>query len=353
MGIESDQVVYEYLGRVADLAQRQLPAATRLRLVSELRSEIDRRRAKGGTADNPAAVRRILDRLGTPDEIVAAASDGTTPASRTTAAPEPSAVPHQRTGRPGEPGTGDRPKGLRRVVPRPRPTSSADRAPNRAPADAASPPHLAPAHELGDSRGERPDWWRVEPGGGQGGPFGFEPAAAGFADDVPGFTGGVEIPEMLKPPPVRPFDPTKGPSKGPKEEVEGGGVVVEDTAVEDDTAGRPRFRLPRGNPLLLVAALLLLGGAVLGNWIALGLGWLIAYVTRRLTPTESKWAVMVLPGVAAGAGVVWLWGRSAGRWGDPIAQGQMNVAVDETWPWVVRGAALASAAYLLWRARRL
>ncbi|GAP50816.1 hypothetical protein [Streptomyces azureus] len=44
MGIESDQVVYEYLSRVGDVAQqRQLPSAARMRLVSELRGEIDRR----------------------------------------------------------------------------------------------------------------------------------------------------------------------------------------------------------------------------------------------------------------------------------------------------------------------
>ena len=59
MGIESDQVVYEYLSRVGDVAQqRQLPSSTRMRLVNELRGEIDRRRAKA-PVDSPAAVRRI------------------------------------------------------------------------------------------------------------------------------------------------------------------------------------------------------------------------------------------------------------------------------------------------------
>ncbi len=53
VGIESDQVVYEYLSRVGDVAQqRQLPSVTRMRLVSELRNEIDRRRA-GATVDTP------------------------------------------------------------------------------------------------------------------------------------------------------------------------------------------------------------------------------------------------------------------------------------------------------------
>jgi hypothetical protein len=91
---------------------------------------------------------------------------------------------------------------------------------------------------------------------------------------------------------------------------------------------------------------------VLGNWFALLAGWLIAYGSRRLTPAESKWAVLVLPGTAAAAGLVWLWGRENGRWGEPIAQGHMNDAVAQTWPWVVRGAAVASALYLVWRSQR-
>ncbi|MFD5495813.1 hypothetical protein ACFWH4_23645, partial [Streptomyces sp. NPDC127091] len=75
MGIESDQVVYEYLSRVGDVAQqRQLPSATRMGLVARLRDEIDRRRARTAV-DSPAAVRRIISRMGTPDEVVAAAAD--------------------------------------------------------------------------------------------------------------------------------------------------------------------------------------------------------------------------------------------------------------------------------------
>ncbi|TXS30260.1 hypothetical protein EAO71_17280, partial [Streptomyces sp. ms191] len=60
------------------------------------------------------------------------------------------------------------------------------------------------------------------------------------------------------------------------------------------------------------------------------------------------------PGLAAGAGAVWIWGRLAGRWGAPIAQGgeAMGAAIGQTWPWVVRGAAVASALFLLWRSQR-
>ncbi|MGW4109045.1 hypothetical protein ACWEGV_39840, partial [Streptomyces sp. NPDC004976] len=80
VGIESDQVVYEYLSRVGDVAQqRQLPSAARMRLVAELRDEIDRRRARA-VVDSPAAVRRIISRIGTPTEVVVAAEDGSGPA---------------------------------------------------------------------------------------------------------------------------------------------------------------------------------------------------------------------------------------------------------------------------------
>ncbi|QEU86376.1 hypothetical protein [Streptomyces viridosporus] len=340
MGIESDQVVYEYLSRVGDVAQqRQLPSAVRMRLVAGLRDEIDRRRAKT-VVDSPAAVRRIISRLGSPDEVVTAAADDTAGTAGTSGAdartPEPpAAVPAQRDRAPadGHDGAGGRPKGvLRRVVPRPRPAEKQGAAPSGAP----SPPHRAGTDELGDST-TQPDWWRVDDG-----PF-------GVGDAVPGFVGGVEIPELLKPPPVKeaPKDP-----EGPGDP----GAPGTGAAPEADAPARRRLpRLPSGgwnNPLLLLAAGLLVAGAALGNWFALILGWLLAYASRRLTPAEVKGAVVVLPGLAVAAGAVWLWGRTEGRWGAPVPEGHMSDAVTETWPWVVRGAALASALFLVWRSQR-
>ncbi|MFI5686691.1 hypothetical protein [Streptomyces sp. NPDC051636] len=322
MGIESDQVVYEYLSRVGDVAQqRQLPSAARMRLVADLRNEIDRRRAKT-PVDSPAAVRRILDRLGSPDEVVAAAGG-----SAGAAEAPPATVPAQRDGEGAA-----RPKGLRRVVPRPRPAEPDPTPPSRGP----SPPHLAGEDELGDSA-TQPDWWRLDSG-----PF-------GAGDSVPGFVGGVEIPELLK----QPQKLEKAPENEP-------GPVVEDAVTTPDPAApapRRRLPLPRPtagwtNPLLLLAAAALVAGAVMGNWFALILGWLIAYGSRRLTPAETKWAVMGMPGLAVAAGVVWLWGRNEGRWGEPIAHGHMNDALAQTWPWVVRGAAVASALFLVWRSQR-
>ncbi|MFI0188577.1 hypothetical protein ACH4PW_13595 [Streptomyces sp. NPDC017082] len=442
MGIESDQVVYEYLSRVGDIAQqRQLPSATRMRLVSELRNEIDRHRARA-TVDSPAAVRRILDRLGSPDEVVGTAS-GTAGAPRQPAppatsvpaqpvtgdqAPDPAARPRPkgprrpdrnrpwgprrettprekdphrddpgrddpsqsdpgggdpRQGEPGrgkgsrrgeavygkkqhqgEPGHGkdahqdgagrgkdarreepaldkempreERPKGLRRVVPRPRPRPRpAGPAGPPVARDVPAPPHLAPAHELGDGTAP-PDWWRVS------GPL-------TDADPVPGFVGGVEIPELLSRPAREPDATEAAPAEA--------GAGTEPGPASAPAARRRRglpVLVPAGwsNPLLLLAAVALVAGAVLGNWYALLLGWAIAYGSRRLTPAETKWAVMFLPGAAVAAGAVWLWGRADGRWGDPVTQGTMTDAIGETWPWVVRGAALASALYLTWRSQR-
>ncbi|MFF7748539.1 hypothetical protein ACFZCP_04635 [Streptomyces sp. NPDC007971] len=356
MGIESDQVVYEYLSRVGDVAhQRQLPSSTRMRLVSDLRNEIDRCRA-GMTVDTPAAVRRILERLGTPDEVVEAAG-GTAGGGTTGGAgrPQPpsASVPVQReTDRPD---AGERPKGLRRIVPRPRPAEPEPPAPRTGP----SPPHLAAAHELGDSA-VQPDWWRV-----QGSPL----DEAADADSVPGFVGGVEIPDLFRQPRRDPEGPEvpKGTGEAPERTPD---RTDQQPAARQPARRRRLFgrraapvapaarRLLPGpaagwtNPLLLLAAAALVAGAVLGNWFALALGWLIAYGSRRLTPAETKWAVLGVPGLALASGVIWLWGRASGHWGAPIPQGHVNDAVAGTWPWMIRGAAVASALFLVWRSQR-
>ncbi|MDH6628889.1 hypothetical protein M2271_006724 [Streptomyces sp. LBL] len=375
MGIESDQVVYEYLSRVGDVAQqRQLPSSTRMRLVSELRNEIDRSRAKD-PVDTPAAVRRIIARLGSPHEVVDAAGSGAggpaTGGAPRTPAPPPAgvAVPVQRD---AESEVTGRPKRLWKGVPRPRP---AQPSPTPAPSDhASSSPHLAGLEELGDSAAQ-PDWWRVDSS-----PF-------GVGDSVAGFVGGVEIPELFTPPPPKPKE-VPGPEqeaavppapavpavekaatkfrkawwKPRKGDAKAGATApaakAGDAVVDAPVSTRRRLLPLRGtaggwsNPLLLLAAGLLVAGAVLGNWIALVLGWAIAYASRRLTDAETKWAVVILPGLSVTAGAVWLWGRTEGRWGRPIAQDHMNAAISETWPWVVRGAAVASALFLVWRSQR-
>ncbi|MFD8824236.1 hypothetical protein ACFV1C_17965 [Streptomyces sp. NPDC059605] len=417
MGIESDQLVYDYLSRVGDLAQQQqLSSGARMRLVSELRGEIDRQRGRQ-SADSPAAVRRIIGKLGTPDELVAAAAastdgtaDGTVePPERPTRTPrsapadmadegrdeEPAgeagtgpAVPRPRTspdlrtspdpGASPDPRTSSNPRtslkdvlrkaGSGRGVPRSRAeepdagTASAAEsdAPGTAAGPAPSPPHRAGTDELGPS-GSEPDWWQIESR-----PF-------GDGVDVPGFVGGVEIPAMLRPP--SPGDAVRAPRAGaddaPDDAPDDDGAPDGDEAPDADEAPPKRRRLPglrrrtrdapreegargRGfsHPLLLLAAVLLVVGAALGNWLALAGGWLIAYSSRTLSRAEAKWAAMGLPGVVLAGAVIWLWGRTEGRWGEPVPQGGLGDALGGVWPVVVRTAALASAAFLVWRARR-
>jgi hypothetical protein len=66
-----DRLVDDYLTRLADAA-RAVPTDRRAELLSEIREHIAAARAEGGAADE-AAVRTMLDRLGEPADIVAAA----------------------------------------------------------------------------------------------------------------------------------------------------------------------------------------------------------------------------------------------------------------------------------------
>ncbi|WP_327176418.1 hypothetical protein OG599_14660 [Streptomyces sp. NBC_01335] len=420
MGIESDQLVYEFLSRVGDLAQRQqLSSAARMRLVGQVRDEIEEQRGRTGT-DSPAAVRRIIGRLGDPGELVAAAAEsapGTEPArpSAPLPPPRPETSARETAYGPGDTPTGPVPGPRRGASPfrkirggggrgtadaggpgdtdgahrpdaaHPAPGATGPSGPGEGPSGVdwaaetgdsgywpdPSAPHVIGLDRLGDTVGER-DWWRVEPG-----PFGE------FGDGVrvPGFVGGVEIPALLKPPP-RPRedgedeegDPDgadgpggtkRAPRPGDPEEAVGG--AAEDAPV---APARRRLPLPRmrrrapapapaapagrrlGHPLLLIAAALLVAGAVIGSWLALAGGWLLAYSSRALSRAEAKWAALGLPGVVAGGAVVWVWGRVRGRWGEPIAEGAMGDALTGLWPVVLRTAAVASAVYLVWRARR-
>ncbi|MFD7119478.1 hypothetical protein ACFWAA_20935 [Streptomyces sp. NPDC059922] len=354
MGIESDQLVYDYLSRVGDEAQqRHLPSGDRMRLVSSLRNEIDKQRGKAG-GDSPAAVRRILGRLGTPDAVVRAASEGASGDDAPARAPEPrTALPEQRA---------RRVRGARRLV---IPEQASE--PPAPAMPAASPPHLAGMDELGPS-GRQPDWWRIETG----------PMSAGPGDQVPGFVGGVEIPDILKPPPKeRPGRTAEGAEDA---DAADGAESAESVESAEDTAGdrarepapgagrRRLLRLSRRrqtaekgaggraggltHPFLLLAAALLVAGAVFGSLLALGGGWLLAYASRKLSRAEAKWAVFGLPGISAAGGLLWIWGRLDGRWGEAIPEDGMADALSSAWPVVLRTAAVASALFLVWRARR-
>ncbi|MGY1436396.1 hypothetical protein [Streptomyces reniochalinae] len=370
MGIESDHLVFDYLSRVGDLAHStRMTAAERAKLVGGLRGEIDRARAADGGAVTKAAVQKILDRLGRPEDVVASASGG----QRTgTSAPTPSTPAAPADGGAGA-GTGSPAAPAAPEVPvTGRPSVPGQRTAAPSAAFGASSPHLASLDELGAEDSD-PDWWRVDPGPFGNGPGGSNAVAAG--EPVPGFVGGIELPELLKPP-TGDDEPTT-PHAPHARTVPAGAAAPGAPGAEQAAAPAPggsgvapglgalllwrRRRRTRGEAVArrggfveLAAAVLLVAGAVLGSLIPLAAGWLAAWWSPKLSRTEAKWAALGMPGlVLAGAGV-WLWGRTEGRWGEPLAQGgdALREAMGGVFPVFLRVAAAATALYLVWRARR-
>jgi hypothetical protein len=315
MGVESDQLVFDYLSRVGDLAQTALPASQRMRLVTQLRTDIERERAGSESA---ATVRRILSKLGTPDEVVEAAAGGQAAAL---SAPEPSA-----------------PVGRAAARPTLEPSAPAPQAVD------------GPAVPV---RGESDEWWRVpsqrpEPG---------VSSSVRTNEILAGWSGGL-LPLEPDDEAEETADDAEEPQKAAAEERPGKAAVLrrvfrrrKRAAAAQQPAAVRRRGLPVG-PLELLAALALVAGVVLANWLALGIGWLIAYTTRGVTRTEAKFAAMGMPGLVVLGMLVWLWGRTAGRWGRPIPDGTLGRAISADFPVVVKVAALASAAFLLWRSAR-
>jgi hypothetical protein len=326
VGVESDRLVFDYLSRVGDLAQTTMPAAQRMQLVAQLRNDIDRER-RG--ADSAASVRQILGRIGSPDEVVEAAAS--TRGSRREAPPAEEPPPGSYGPYAQAPGP-QVPRGAR--VPKPGRAGDGDR----------------------EDTGR--EWWQ---GDGRGG----RPRPGDELAGLPGMTGGVFIPfddEELDPEDPSTGKPGRPGKLGKPGAEEDAGAAGEDAAAEPAAAPRRRLlrRGPRpeggrrnwGSPMLLLAAALLVAGAAIGSLIPLGLGWLTAYLSRRLSRPQAKFAVLVIPGAFAAGMVVWIWGRDVGKWGTPIAQGQMGPAFQDAYPPVVRLAAVGTALYLLWRNRR-
>lgn len=364
MGIESDQLVFDYLSRVGDLAHRtSMTAAERARLVGGLRGRIERARSAEGGAESKAAVRKILARLGRPEEVVSGAGGGEGADAGGTLPAQGRSPEADRYG--ADPYGDDEKPSLWKRSARTEDTSATP-PPGPTAAWGASAPHLAGMDELGPEESD-PDWWRVDPS-----PYGSGGVGGGFGEPVPGFVGGIEVPELLKPPsggssdPSRPTVPAARAPEGAPGPVAAGGEDVEETVVQRRPRLWPgrgragtgivgRTAVPRAGGIVEWAAVVLLvAGAFIGSLIPLGAGWLAAWWSPRLSRTEARWAATVVPGLVAGGAVVWVWGRTAGRWGAPIAGGGdgLRDVLADAGPVVLRIAAVAAALFLTWRARR-
>ncbi|GAB2880359.1 hypothetical protein [Streptomyces mayteni] len=307
MGIESEQLVFDYLSRVGDLAHgTSMSAAERAALVGRLRDEIGRQRsAATGGGESRSSVRRILGRMGTPEDVVASASSG------------------------GGGGGG---------APPPAPVPAAVPAPEAPAAAVPLPLPRLPAAEPGPA-------------------FEAMPKAFWPDGDIGGFHGGIEIPEMLRPGLAGDDEPatlTK-PSDAAADEP-----PVATAPAPAPARPSPGRRLARaalggrrvGGPVELLGVILLVGGTVAGSVVVLALGWLTCYWSPRLSRREAQWATFGMPAVVASGYAVWLLGRAGGYWGELLAEGEAEALLSDHWPWLLRGAALASAALLLLRARR-
>ncbi|KRV50077.1 hypothetical protein AQ490_17845 [Wenjunlia vitaminophila] len=309
MGNETERLIDDYLGQVGELARRTLPSDWGGDLVARLREDIERERAE--EEDSPAGIRRVLGRLGSPDEVVEAetwqrAAEGVPP-------PFPGDTSQQG------------------MVFEPDPDAQWWRKPGRddGPDDAASLPGPG-------SGGERP--------GGPGGP--------GAGDDTADQDGTGQ---------------DHGPAAGrlprwvraaatSRRSTEGAAGTEAGTDAGD---GGPVARggLLSGRGLLLswrelVAAGLLVGGLVANQWIALVAGWALAYFSGRLSRFEAKLAAVGIPLLSVGAAAVYLWGRAERRWGEPLPEGELRSVLADLVPLTVGAAAVGSALFLLWRAHR-
>ncbi|MGW4380040.1 hypothetical protein [Kitasatospora sp. NPDC004531] len=77
----------------------------------------------------------------------------------------------------------------------------------------------------------------------------------------------------------------------------------------------------RPAPLLLLGAVVLLGGAGAGSLLAMVLGWGLAYLSSGLSDLTKKFAVLGIPLITVTGLTVWNWGREKGRWGTALAPG--------------------------------
>ncbi|GAB2750574.1 hypothetical protein GCM10010442_81250 [Kitasatospora kifunensis] len=226
------------------------------------------------------------------------------------------------------------------------PAAEVPREPAAAPVGAATPVEAAAPVEAAPVEDTAPAAWLIAPATpGSGRP----PTAA----DFPGWDSVmIEFPPddtVVAEPPAeeRPIPGQRG--KGAAAEP----AVAEPTTDGEVTEGQalPRPSLLAGrrpSPLLLLAAAVLVGGAVTGVILVLLAGWGLAYLSARLGNLTKKFAVFGIPMITMTASSIWFWGRSEGRWGEALAKGApvTHAALDAA-PGVLRLAGVLSALFLL------
>lgn len=339
MGIESEQLVYDYLSRVGDLAGQApgLTAAERARLVNDLRQSIDAQRAGSSHSSVRAevgSVRKILAGLGTPEQVVRRAAGGVSPVAAGPAVPmTPGPAP---------------------AVPSATPTI---------PAQAAAPAVEGRAEFVRADAGSVPatgaQWWTFDSGG-----AGF-PGAGVRMVQPPGWSGTFEG-DFLHPEAAATVDPITGlPTVQPTAAQQPGAQEADPAAALGPSTGTPGLlrRLLGGGagssvarpsiPFVeALAALVLVAAAVTGLWYVAVLGWLFAYAGRRFGHGAGRFAALWIPGLMAAACGFWLYSRTGHTPGRGLTSAEFATATHNAFAFWLRGSAGLSAAFLAFRITR-
>ncbi|MFC1441866.1 hypothetical protein ABUW04_26795 [Streptacidiphilus sp. N1-10] len=368
MGIESEQLVYDYLSRVGDLAQATaLTAAERARLVSGLRETIDSRRPGSGTAATrtgsreAAAMKKVLDGIGRPDEVVRRAVHAGVPEAR-----ETQGGARRRTGAEAGP-----------AAP-PAPSVPVQGGPPAAESDwwrfgRGSADRGGRGAAGGGGRGESvyADRDRYDDGfEGLGGGAGFGGAALpgseyGDQGELPGWRASyepdfldpdyvdprtVKVPEQRRPEQAEP-EP-EPPAPPPRPGLLRRAFARPAPARPAPEPVEPVAAAPLG-PLPLVeslAVLVLASGAVLALWYVAVLGWFLAYSARRLGRGAARFAGLWVPVLVAAVCGFWFYGHTHGRPpGQQLTDAQFKAVLRSTIAVWLRAAAACSALFLAWR----
>jgi hypothetical protein len=358
MSIQGDQVVYDYLSRVGDLAHGKLTPVRRAAMVAELRQRIEAEREQTG-AQEPDQVRGLLQRLGDPASVVA---------EELRRSPEHAVRPLDRPG----PSTGSAAENgaeATQRIARPAGTGS--------PAAGGGDP--AAADE------ERP-WWRAleEAKAAETPPAPPTPTRSAF--QAAAAAGGPAADPVMEPPrpgerasdrlramrerAARAAEPSPPTAPAPPGRSEPPRPPGEPQVVVRPASGEPEppsaGRLTPSSPLagmvsnlgqgyrreLLAVAVLFLGG-VIPSLIVLIVGYVIALSSKVWAQSEKRFAAFAVPAISGITLAVLLWLRATGRIGGDRLDGQalrdqlLNYIT--TLPRVV---GLVAAVYLAWRLSR-
>jgi hypothetical protein len=297
---DPEHMLAAFLSKVADTAAPQLSPAARHRLLDTLRARIEQARTEEGM--DIRALDRILTALGDPVTIVDAEVQRDPESQRALAARLNRAAPTSTAV------AGVDAEVVKQLVPD---------GPGHGPVHPVGPPGSGPEICLDPDPFATAFEYRPETVGALGA------AAQGQAAPEPGHSAPV-------------------PS----------GSALGEAAVAD------RFRTfwdggPRVHPVETLAIVLLLVGAVMGNWIVLLAAVLVAFASRFYSPAE-KWTLLIgVPAVSFLLFTLGFWLNTHGRPGGTTAKpADLLSGVDSFYGPLPRMIALLGAVFLAWRLGR-